>query len=81
FFINSKSEAETAVPMTSVSRNDPSYFSFIVPSLPDGTYYLEIASQYGSNRQTLLKEVRRNRFPYLLTVGTVDDDDDRPVIE
>lgn len=81
FFINSKSEAETAVPMTSVSRNDPSYFSFIVPALPDGTYYLEIASQYGSNRQTLLKEVRRNRFPYLLTVGIVDDDDDRPVIE
>lgn len=76
FFIKSDTEAETAVPMTALSRNDPSFFSFIIPALADGKYYLEIASQYGSNRQTLLKEVRRNRFPYLLTVG-----DDRPVIE
>ena len=66
-----------------VSRNDPSYFSFIIPSLADGKYYLEIASQYGNNRQTLLKEVRRNRFPYLLTVGNGggSGEDDRPVIE
>lgn len=79
FFINAKTEAETAVPMTSVSRNDPSFFSFIIPALADGTYYLEIATQYGGNRTILLKNVRRNRFPYLLTVG--DDEDDRPVIE
>ena len=64
--------------MTSVSRNDPSFFSFIIPALADGKYYLEIASQYGGNSTKVLKEVRRNRFPYLLTVG---DEDDRPVIE
>ena len=79
FFVKAEGETETAVPMTSVSRNDPSFFSFIIPALADGKYYLEVATQYGGNTKQLLKEIRRNRFPYLLTVGT--DDDDRPVIE
>ena len=83
FFVKEGEDTETAVPMTAVSRNDPSYFSFIIPALADGKYYLEIASQYRNNRQTLLKEVRRNRFPYLLTVGDGggSGEDDRPVIE
>ena len=83
FFVKEGEDTETAVPMTAVSRNDPSFFSFIIPALADGKYYLEIASQYGNNRQTLLKEVRRNRFPYLLTVGDGggSGEDDRPVIE
>ncbi|MCD8137804.1 MAG: DUF4469 domain-containing protein [Parabacteroides gordonii] len=81
FFINTADDTETAVPMTALSRNDPSYFSFIIPQLPDGTYYLEVATQAGTNSKTLVKEVRRNRFPYILTVGSGDDDDDRPVIE
>lgn len=80
FFINAKTDAETAVPMTSVSRNDPSFFTFIIPQLPDGKYYLEIATQYGGNSKTLLKEPRRNRLPYQLTVGK-EGEDDRPVIE
>lgn len=73
FLINSTDETSTSVPVTSVSRNDPSYFSFIIPQLPEGTYYLEIATQYGGNNQTVLKEVRRNRFPYLLTVGNSNE--------
>ncbi|WP_455639576.1 DUF4469 domain-containing protein [Parabacteroides sp.] len=83
FFVNAETEAETAVPITSVSRNDPSYFTFIIPALADGKYYLDIATQYGGNSKTLLKEPRRNRLPYLLTVGNGGntDDDDRPVIE
>ena len=79
FFISEADKTETAVPMTSVSRNDPSFFSFTIPQLAKGSYYLEIASQAGTNSKTLLKEVRRNRFPYLLTVG--DDEEDRPVIQ
>ena len=69
FLIKSDDETSTAIPATSVSRNDPSYFSFIIPQLADGTYYLEIATQYSGNNQNVLKEVRRSRFPYLLTVG------------
>ena len=82
FFVKESDETETAVPMTAVSRNDPSYFSFIIPALANGKYYLEIASQYGGSNQRQVKEVRRNRFPYLLTVGNGGGgDDDRPVIE
>ncbi len=82
FFVKAEGETETAVPMTSVSRNDPSYFSFIIPALADGKYYLEVATQYGGNTKQLLKDIRRNRFPYQLTVGNGgDEDDDRPVIE
>lgn len=73
FFVNAASEAETPVLMTSVLRNDPSAFSLIIPALPDGSYYLEVATQYGGNSKQLLKEVRRNRFPYQLTVGTGGD--------
>ncbi|WP_455638434.1 DUF4469 domain-containing protein [Parabacteroides sp.] len=80
FFVNADNESETPVPMTSVSRNEPANFSFTIPNLSAGSYYLDIATQYGGNSKRLVKEVRRNRFPYLLTV-TNDDDDDRPVIE
>ena len=81
FFIKESDDTETAVPMTVVSRNDPSYFSFIIPALADGKYYLEIATQYGGSNQQTVKTVRRNRFPYLLTVGDGGAEDDRPVIE
>ena len=69
FFINAETQEETAVAVTSLLRNEPKNFSFIIPQLAPGTYYLEIASQYGGNSAVLLKEVRRNRFPYPLTVA------------
>lgn len=82
FFINTTDQKETPVPMTSVSRNDPSFFSFTIPQLPDGSYYLEVATQAGTNNKTMVKEVRRNRFPYILKVGSQGGgEDDRPVIE
>ena len=46
--------------------------------LPDGTYYLEVATQCSSNSRTLLKEPRRNRFPYPLTVGDTTDESGTP---
>lgn len=82
YFVSTTGELVTKVPHTSLLRNDPSYFSFIIPPLEDGSYYLEVATQSSGNSKILLSEPRRNRFPYLLTVGEVDDgDDDRPVIE
>ena len=76
FFIEASTEAETAVPKTAISRNDPSFFSFTIPQLAAGDYYLEIATQFSGNSKALLKEARRNRFPYKLTV--VNGGDDRP---
>ena len=75
FFINSETEEETAVPSTMLIRNEPSRFSFIIPNLKDGNYYLEIATQYGGNSKQLLKDVRRTRFPYLLHTGEESDGD------
>lgn len=81
FFVDATDETKVVtVPMTTVSRNEPSNFSFIIPALPNGKYYLEIATQYGGNTKQLIKDVRRSRFPYQLTVGS-DSEDDRPVIE
>lgn len=74
FFVNSETKAETSVPTTSISRNDPSYFSMLIPQLADGTYYLEVATRYsGGKKGTLLKDVRRSRFPYLLRVGNEEE--------
>lgn len=78
FFVNAESEEETPVPSTALMRNDPSRFSFIIPDLPDGTYYLEVATQCSSNSRTLLKEPRRNRFPYPLTVGDTTGESGTP---
>ena len=78
FFVNVKDETETAVPMTSLIRNDPSAFSLIIPALADGSYYLEVATQYGGNNKFFLKEIRRNRFPYPLSVGTGNPDSESP---
>lgn len=75
FFINSKDQTETPVPASDLLRNDPSFFSFIIPQLADGSYYLEIATQTTGNSKVLVKEVRRNRFPYLLYVGGKSDGD------
>lgn len=77
FVSTSENSVETKVPTTSLLRNDPSYFSFIIPPLAEGSYYLEIATQASGNTKILLNEPRRNRFPYILTVK----EDDRPVIE
>lgn len=73
FFVNAKDKTETAVPMTSLLRNDPSNFTLIIPALATGTYYLEVATQFGGSKSQVLKEVRRNRFPYPLTVGEGGD--------
>lgn len=80
FFIDSTDETKvTSVPESAVSRNEPSAFSFIIPALPDGNYYLEIATQYGGQSTKMVKDVRRSRFPYLLKVGSGGGD--RPEIE
>lgn len=81
FFVDATSQKETPVPMDAVSRNDPSFFSFTIPaSLPAGSYYLEIATQYSGNRTSLLKEPRRNRFPYLLKTDAENPDENPDIL-
>ncbi|MDD2953096.1 MAG: DUF4469 domain-containing protein [Parabacteroides sp.] len=69
FFVNAADQVETAVPATSLMRNEPANFSFVIPALANGTYFLEVVTQYVGGSAKFLKEPRRNRFPYPLTVG------------
>ena len=43
-----------------------------------GAYYLEVATQASTNSKKLLKEPRRNRFPYPLYVGNIPGEEERP---
>lgn len=78
FLVKSDSQTSVVVPTNYVLRNEPSNFSFIIPALEDGTYYLEVATRWGGNSKQLLKEIRRNRFPYPLTVGKSDGGSNSP---
>lgn len=69
FFVKAGGQEEIPVPATSLIRNEPANFSFIIPELAPGTYYLEVATRFVSSSSNMLKEPRRNRFPYPLTVG------------
>lgn len=78
YFVSAKDETSIVkVPATSLLRNDPSFFSLIIPQLADGGYYLEVATQSSTNTKKMLKEPRRNRFPFMLTVGS-GGEDERP---
>lgn len=68
-FVNADTQAITAVPAASVLRNDPSYFSLIVPALADGKYYLEVTTQFYGKNNAFSNSPRTNRLPYALTVG------------
>lgn len=68
-FVNADTQAITEVPAGSILRNDPSYFSLIVPALPDGKYYLEVTTQFMGKANAFTKAPRTNRLPYVLTVG------------
>ena len=68
-FVNADTQAATEVPAASVLRNDPSYFSLIVPALADGKYYLEVTTQFMGRNDAFTNSPRTNRLPYVLTVG------------
>lgn len=72
-FINADTDEVTEVPATSILRNDPSYFSLIIPQLAEGSYFLEVTTQF-TKTHTLLTTPYTNRLPYPLTVGKGSDD-------
>lgn len=73
-FVDTETEQEYPVPEKNLLVNTPTTFTFIIPNLPGGkNYYLDIATQWGGNTKTILKEPRRNRFPYVLSVeGSIE---------
>ncbi|WP_352421001.1 DUF4469 domain-containing protein [Proteiniphilum sp.] len=66
--VNMETDAETAIPATSILTNDPSRVTFIVPAdLPEGDYQLVLTTQF-SGVKTPLKEPRSYEFGYPLNV-------------
>jgi len=67
FFVNTDSYKRTRAQSEDIAVNKPSELIIMVPDLPKGTYYLEVATQYtGSKKQ--LKEARTTRFDKILRV-------------
>lgn len=64
-----------------LTQNDPSKLIARVPALADGSYTLQIVTNYNSG-SGLLKSERTLEYKKKLIIGDAgDDDDDRPVIE
>lgn len=66
YFVSTDTNTRTKVEETDVVVNNPSELIVIIPTLPAGTYKLEIVTQQSGS--TLLKEPRTAAFEEVLTV-------------
>lgn len=66
YFVSTDTNTRTKVEETDVVVNNPSELIVIIPTLPAGTYKLEIVTQQSGS--TLLKEPRTAAFEKVLTV-------------
>ena len=69
FFVNQETRERIAVEMSDVATNNPSEVMIIIPELAEGTYKLEIVTQWGGNSKQLLKTPRTATFDQTLTVA------------
>ena len=67
FFVDTATEQRTVVDPTDVVVNNPSELIVVIPALADGTYRLEVVSQF-SGGNVLLKEPRKATLDKHLTV-------------
>jgi len=67
YFVSTDTNTRTKVEETDVVVNNPSELIVIIPTLPAGTYKLEIVTQQSGS--TLLKEPRTAAFEKVLTVS------------
>lgn len=66
FFVDTTTQARTAVDITDVVSNNPSELMIIIPEIPAGTYTLEIVTQFAVS--SMLKEPRTAYFDKKLTI-------------
>ncbi|GHV53929.1 hypothetical protein FACS1894181_17820 [Bacteroidia bacterium] len=69
YFVGETTRARVKVADNQIAVNAKSQLVFNVPVLTDGTYYLEVTTQYSGN--TLLKAPRTFKFERELSVGPV----------
>ena len=68
YFVSETARARVKVAPNQIATNTGSQLLFIIPALPDGTYHLEVTTQY-SNANALLKAPRTFKLDMPLTVG------------
>lgn len=67
YFIDTVTQARTAVDPSDMVTNNPSELIVIIPALPSGSYTLEVVTQFAVG--SLLKEPRTASFDKVLTVS------------
>jgi hypothetical protein len=70
FFVNTETEERTQVDPTDIVENTAGHILAVVPVLANGTYQVQIVTQYTGGSRTL-KEPRTALFDKVLTVGPV----------
>ena len=70
YFVCFETGVRTKVDEADIATNNPSELMIIIPQLPEGTYSLEVTTQFGSGGSggQLLKEPRTTTFDRILTV-------------
>jgi len=66
FFLDTATQARTAVDPSDIVTNNPSELLVVIPALPAGEYVVEVVTQYTTG--VLLKEPRTAAFGEVLTV-------------
>jgi hypothetical protein len=67
-FINQDTQERTRVDASDLVTNNPSELVIVTPALTQGTYKLEITTQYSNDKMHLLKVPRTGVFDRILTV-------------
>ena len=62
YFVNRTTAERTRIDDSDIAFNNPSALVVVIPEMETGTYLLEVTTQYGSNKKTLLKEPRTAIF-------------------
>ena len=67
YFIDS-SDSRTKIEADMLAVNIPSELVFVIPTLAQGSYSIELITQQSGNSQTVLKDPRTTRFEHILEV-------------
>ena len=68
YFVNTDTQFRMKVEQDEIVNNNPSELIIVIPELPQGTFNLEVVTQYGGNSKQFLKEPRTAAFERILTV-------------
>jgi len=68
YFVNMDTQFRTKVEQDEIVNNNPSELLIVIPELPQGSYRLEVVTQFSGSGGVTLKEPRTAVFDKILTV-------------